>query len=125
MPFLATLQSELQPDGRWELLQPLPFWSRRYGQLITADTGFVMDYASVPRIPFVFAALGNAGHLAATIHDEIYKNGHGVWTRAQADRIFLDALLETESRWRAYAMYAGVRAGGWRAWRKHRAAFYA
>lgn len=116
MPFLTRLHTVDDGRGQWRLTRPLQYASRRYGQIITADAGFITDYSSVPRLPFIFAATGDTGHKAAVIHDYLYRHGAPQWARKQADLIFKDALLETEPRWRAWSMYAGVRALGWRYW---------
>lgn len=123
MPFLTELRTAHIKGNRWRLTQDLIYSSRRYGAVITAESGFEMDYASVPRLPLVYLLVGNHGHREAAIHDWLYRYGHGAWTRRQADLIFLDALLESQPKWRAYAMYCGVRAGGWWAWRRHARAY--
>ena len=40
---------------------------------ITVPTGFLTDFASVPRMPFVFLLFGDVAHEAAVIHDYLYK----------------------------------------------------
>ncbi|GAA0586621.1 DUF1353 domain-containing protein [Halomonas salifodinae] len=116
MPFLTNLHTVAHGPGQWRLARDLIYSSARYGQLIEAPSGFVTDYASVPRLPFVFVLTGDTGHRAAVIHDYLYRHGAPQWSRRQADQIFRDALLESEPRWRAWIMWAGVRVGGWRAW---------
>jgi hypothetical protein len=115
MPYLTRLHTVDHDDG-WELTQPLIYSSRRYGQTIITPIGFVSDYASVPRIPIVFALTGDTGHKAAVTHDDLYRSKHARFTRHQADMIFREALMETEPPWRAWVMWAGVRAWGWMAW---------
>ena len=117
MPFLSNLHTVAHDRGEWRLTRPLTYSSVRYGQAIEAPAGFITDYASVPRLPVVFAMTGDRGHKAAVIHDWLYRHGAPHWSRAQADQIFRDALLESEPSWRAWVMWAGVRGGGWRAWR--------
>lgn len=118
MPFLTELHTVAAAvSGEWRLTRPLIYSSRRYGQVIEAHAGFVTDYASVPRLPLVYALVGDTGHREAVIHDYLYRHGAPTWTRRQADQIFRDALLEHEPAWRAWLMWAGVRLGGRRAWR--------
>ena len=40
---------------------------------ITVPTGFFTDFASVPRMPFVFLLFGDVAHEAAVIHDYLYR----------------------------------------------------
>jgi len=77
--------------------------------------GFVTDGASVPRgLWNLFPPFGRYNK-AALLHDWLYQ--FGAMTRAQADWVFLEAMKELGvgflTRW---AMYSGVRAGGWVAW---------
>ena len=74
------------------------------------------DFASVPRIPLVFSVFGDRAHEAATIHDYLYDTKHN---RKQADLIFRQALFEDPfiPNWKAHAMYAAVRAWGWKYYR--------
>lgn len=119
--FLNELYTVNTGRNRWVLTEPLSFVSMRFDMMVCAPKGFVTDYASVPRIPFVFAATGNTGHKAAVIHDYLYTDGKkNGWSRKAADLVFYDALLETEPQWRAALMYAGVRVGGWRPWHKNK-----
>ena len=85
------------------------------GQPYVIPAGFVTDGASVPRgLWNLFPPFGKYNK-AALLHDWLYQ--FGTMTRAQADRAFLEAMKELGvgfvTRW---AMYLGVRAGGWAAW---------
>ena len=58
---------------------------------------------------------------AAVIHDILYRSQPAGVTRAQADLVLLEAMLASGvRRTQALAIYAGVRAGGWWAWRANR-----
>jgi hypothetical protein len=105
------LRVELLPDRKtWRLLAPFSYLDPDHG-LIEVPAGFETDFASVPRWPLTFALLGSYGHAAAVIHDWLYTTGE--LSRADADRVFLNALRSSGiARWRAYAMWAGVRIGG-------------
>lgn len=97
--------------GTWKLLAPLVYASDRLGDTITVPTGFITDFASVPRIPIAHLLAANCGHEAAVIHDWLYTT-HQV-PRGKADAIFEEALLVgKEPAWRAWLMWAGVRIGG-------------
>jgi len=85
------------------------------GQPHVIPAGFVTDGASVPRgLWNLFPPFGRYNK-AALLHDWLYQ--FGTMTRAQADWVFLEAMKELGvgllTRW---AMYSGVRAGGWVAW---------
>lgn len=111
--FPNTLQVELQSDRKtWCLLAPFSYLDPDHG-LIEVPPGFKTDFASVPRCPLTFALMGQYGHAAAVIHDWLYSSDH--LSRAAADRVFFNALRSSGiARWRAYAMWAGVRIGGGR-----------
>ena len=103
-------------DGKdWILRDPLVYEVGTSGQLVTVPTGFVTDFASVPRSLRSMASLRSLYSDAAVLHDFLY------WaqpcTKAQADNIFLIAMRETgvspsESR----AFYLAVRFAGSAAW---------
>ena len=102
------------PAGRArKLLNDVPVLIN--GQPYVIPAGFVTDGASVPRgLWNLFPPYGRYSK-AALIHDFLYQ--FGAMTRAQADYVFLEAMKELGvgflARW---AMYSGVRAGGWAAW---------
>lgn len=89
---------------------------------------FRFDYASVPRFirPLIQTTdLGTAGPL---VHDYLYRLGGRVWgcdgqtiryTRAEADRLFLDLMASVDRvpRWRRWLAYQAVRRFGGGAWR--------
>ncbi len=72
--------------------------------------GFDTDLASIPRIfqPFISKLEGVE---AAVLHDWFYR--FKVVPRAQADRIFLEAMEGAVPWWKRRVMWLGVRAGGW------------
>lgn len=109
--FPNPLQAELLPDRKtWRLLAPFSYLDPDHG-LIEVPAGFETDFASVPRWPLMFALLGQYGHAAAVLHDRLYSTGQ--LSRADADRVFLNALRSSGiARWRAWLMWAGVRIGG-------------
>lgn len=109
--FQNPLRAELQPDRKtWRLLAPFSYLDPDHG-LIEVPAGFTTDFASVPRLPLTFALLGQYGHAAAVLHDCLYSSGNR--SREAADRVFFNALRSSGiARWRAYAMWLGVRVGG-------------
>lgn len=120
MKFNSTLQLERLEDssrdgrGTWRLLASLGYSSDLIGQ-VTVPAGFVTDLASVPRLPVAFFLAGGLAHAAAVVHDWLYTT-HQV-DRATADSVFREACQACGvSRWRAYLMWLGVRAGGAGSW---------
>ena len=117
--FLTKLDVEQVEDtsnqgrGTWRLTKPLVYRSVFLSRILTVSSGFLTDFASVPRIPFVFDWLGDRGNLAATLHDWMYTAPHPVDTRYVADRVFLEALLDQGvPKLAAWFIYIGVRIGG-------------
>ena len=96
---------------QWELLAPLIFESDEYGEIIVPK-GFKTNFASVPRIPLVYAMFGNTSHKSATLHDFLYSKGTQ-FSRAAADALFIEAMKSRgQSKWRRYPMWWAVRAFG-------------
>ncbi|ELS8111650.1 DUF1353 domain-containing protein [Escherichia coli] len=103
---------EMLGDYRWRLVEPFEFWqTERPDDVIYVPEGYVTDLASVPRILWsVFPPHGRYAE-AAIIHDWLYDNA--LRTKAEADRIFLDAMkVLGVPRWRRVLMYAAVRLFG-------------
>ena len=90
-------------------------------ELIVVPSGFITDFASVPLAIQMFLPK-SIGRRAAVLHDYLYRtNGEGGrYTRYEADCIFLEALGVLKVRaTRRYALYWGVRAGGWCTWSRY------
>lgn len=107
------------PDG-WVVASPLTYISDA-GWRLTVKPGAITDGASIPRIAWrLFGPpLGDTYTGAAVLHDTLYRTqgANGMLSRAQCDEVFFQAMLDSGvSWWRAYAMWAAVRAGGWAAW---------
>lgn len=81
--------------------------------LVDVPAGFVTDLASFPQ--WALALLGDIAQYPAVPHDFIY-NMHTV-PRATADSMLYEACLLTGvPKWKAVAIYAGVRIGGGSHW---------
>lgn len=112
--FLGPLDLRAVEPGEWALLAPLLYRSEGE-QLITVPDRFITDLASIPA-PFrpVLDRNGQSRR-PAVLHDWLYCLREG--SRADADGLFLEALksegISLPIRW---AMYLGVRAGGWLYW---------
>lgn len=102
-------------DGQWELISDLVYQSDVAGMTFTVPTGFITNFASVPRIPIVYELAGDTSSAAATVHDFLYTT-HPV-SRAMADAVLREASAVTDvPLWRRQLMWAGVRAFGWSHW---------
>jgi hypothetical protein len=100
-------------DGRrWRLLVEFDFASAVLERIIRCPAGMETDFASVPRVLWpILSPTGPYGK-AALVHDRLYRTP-GLATRAQADRVFLEAMDALHVNWvTRHVMYAGVRAGG-------------
>ena len=95
------------------------------GDTVVISAGYRTDLASVPRVPGIYWRVGNRAILPAIVHDYLYEHDPHDWGRKVADRIFWEAMADEKdppwptTRW---AMYMGVRLGGWRAWQRYRRA---
>lgn len=96
--------------GYWLVIAPL-VWDDG-ARKVTVPAMFETDLASIPA-PFrsIFNVNGKSRR-AAVLHDWLYA-GQCV-TRAEADRIFLDAMAADGVLWtKRWSMYSAVRAFGW------------
>ena len=98
-----------ESNTHWRVLKPLLYDDGRYR--FEVPVGFLTDFASVPRIPFVFSVFGDKAHACATLHDYLYHIRH---PREEADKVFFAALKSDPeiSKWKALVMYKAVRIFG-------------
>jgi hypothetical protein len=104
-------------DGRgsWKLCSTLSYYSAVVGRQFDVPVDFVTDFASVPRLPIVFAWLGDRGHPAAVVHDWLY-TAQPI-SREAADDVLREAMqLCGLSAFEAWAVWKGVRWGGASHW---------
>ena len=117
--FLTDLVIKEIKDGFWEVQTSLDYKSDLLGKVIEVPTGFKTDFASIPRIPFIYDVLGDITHEPAVIHDYLYFIA--ITTRKMADDILLEAMkVQRIPLWKRWQIWAGVRIGGWVAWNQHR-----
>jgi hypothetical protein len=108
--FHTKLQAEKQ-NGGWRLITSLRYVSALTPGWIVVPPGFETDFASVPRLPLAYLVAGNTAHAPAVVHDYLYRMS--TVSRQLADAIFYEAMVvDGVSRWRAYLMWAAVRAFG-------------
>ena len=109
---------------RWQVLQDIVYYSSYLEREITVPERFVCDLSSVPRIPIVFLLFGERAIGPSIVHDWLYFAYE--WekvSRRDSDIVFFEAMGTDGEDYivttRA-SMYAGVRAGGFRAWNRWR-----
>ena len=121
--FVSDLFITLRKDSDtiYVLGAPLLYKSDALG-LIEIPTEFQTDFASVPRIPIIYAAWGDKAHREAVLHDYLYRtDSEPVVSFMQANGEFLDAMKSRSKPWRVrYPMYWGVCAGGYFSYHKHK-----
>ncbi|MFW9821364.1 MAG: DUF1353 domain-containing protein [Candidatus Thorarchaeota archaeon] len=96
---------------RWELQEEITYITDNK-EYINIPTGFITDFASVPRLFWnIIPPWGKYGK-AAIVHDYIYKKL--LFTRAYCDKLFLLIMKELKvPLWKRLTMYRAVRLGGW------------
>lgn len=98
---------------------PFRYESDIVKRTFTVPVGFYTDFASVPRLGILYAALGDTAHEPAVIHDWLYYTA--AVPRDAADAVLLEAMAVIGMpAWRRYPIWWGVRIGGWYAWNDHR-----
>jgi hypothetical protein len=112
--FLSALDVRQINEKDWELLAPLRYYSELLGREVVVPAGFVTDFASVPRLPFIYWFTGGKAQAPAVLHDWFYRTNTEDITRAGADALLAEA-MEARGYWkiRTWAMWAGVRIGGY------------
>lgn len=102
------------------------------GRLWIAHSGMVTDGASIPSVlwPIIGGPFEGEHRDGAVLHDAAYGDAPaaeaGYWAatrseaRAAADLMLYEACLARgTAKWRAWAIYRGLRIGGGLAWRAH------
>lgn len=112
--FLTRLNVMLVDDrandgrGSWILTTPLVYECADGIQYII-PSGFLTDFASVPRVPIAFLLAGDTAHRPAVLHDWLIKKMPVPRTRA--DDLFYEAMRSVGMpEWRAGMMYRAVAA---------------
>lgn len=120
---LTPIALEYLDGTHWKLLLSYACVSDQLGRL-DLPAGFLTDFNSVPRP--LWAIFPPAQYAEAALpHDYLYRAGthagHPI-TRAQADAVHREFLVWRRAPgWKVRLMYAALRLGGWRAWRRYRA----
>ena len=68
-------RGELEP--RWKLARDLLaiVTQDNRQRCVCVPSGYVTDFASVPRLPLVFLVMGDTAHEAAGLHDYVCRGG--------------------------------------------------
>jgi hypothetical protein len=115
--FLDALDAEFLPDGyHWRLLKPVVLDDSALGRIeVPAD--FVTDLGSIPRAFWnILPPIGPAS-LGFVAHDWLYATQ--TCSRRAADGVLFRAMKVMRASWAArWAIWIGVRLGGWEAWRQ-------
>mgnify|MGYP003494080227 CR=1 FL=1 len=116
--FDGPLDLRAHTPGEWVVLNPL-IYTALSGRTYGVPAGFITDLASIPALLRPLFNPNDSGRKAAVLHDSRYCIKSG--TRKEADDLFLEALERCGVGFaRRWAMYLGVRAGGWLYWNKRR-----
>ena len=116
--FTTPLRAELIGRNLWRVLEPFEYHVGSFpsDDIITVESGFVTNFASVPRVFWPILSPIDSHGKAGVVHDyayfrDLYQN------RKRCDEIFLEGLRVLETpEWKAIAMYDAVRAFGWHRW---------
>lgn len=98
---------------QWQLTRPL-FYVTADNRSVVVPVGYRTDLASVPRpVWWLIPRDDEFARRPSVIHDFIYTHGTAKFTKAEADQVFYDALLEEGMpKPLAWLMFAAVRIGG-------------
>jgi hypothetical protein len=122
---LALLEGRVPTDKEWKtwVLETAAVFVHEDIK-VQVPKGFMTDFASIPWF-FRWWQTGSVGpqRVAAYFHDWLYSEQSAL-TRKQSDRVYRLAMLAasdpTVRNWlRRWAMYAGLRIGGFLAWRSN------
>lgn len=129
--FTNALIIEDNGDGKtWTVKQAFQYFIGREdsNEYLDVRIGFKTDLASIPRAVRWLIPKTGKWNQAAVGHDHSYRKGFYTkdvsglpmpmkLTRERADSIFLEAMGVLKVKpWTKYAIYTGVRVGGWISW---------
>jgi len=116
--FLTTLQGEWIDDKNFKLTSGLIYNSKLLNMTLKVPSGFITDFASVPRVPIAYTLFGNKAHHESVIHDYLYRTTPHLCTRRQADNVFKEAMTSRKKGFFVKgSMWLGVRLGGKSSWK--------
>ena len=122
--FRTDLITRFTDDGTFIVHEPFEFESCVTESILRVPVGLTTDFASIPwGLRNILSPTGRYGK-AAVVHDMLYKTRgagtHLVW-RDEADAVLLEGMEVLDvPRWQRWAIYAGIRLGGWLTWWRYR-----
>lgn len=79
-------------DNVWMLESPLIYYSPLVGRIMV-PSGFMTDFASVPRLPIAYALFGGKAHREGVIHDYLFrKDAVPEVSFSKANKVFYEAM---------------------------------
>jgi len=108
-------------ENTWELVEGFEYHVGTYPseEVIYVPSGFITDFASVPKIFWPIISPTGIHGKAAVVHDYCYATA--CYTRSKSDKIFLEAMEVLEvTKWKREVMYQSVVCFGLVAWNRHR-----
>ena len=109
----------------WAPDSPYARPSKVLGTVLVFPTGQPSDLTSIPAPVRPFIRSFGLHTPAALFHDLLTRRPDLFpdVTRKQADQVMAEFMkADGVGKWKRRAIYAGIRAGGWYAWREHRKA---
>lgn len=119
--FTTPFRGELIGNNKWSVIEPFEYHVGCYPseEIITVPIGFQTDFASVPRLFWMFISPIDKHGKAAVVHDYLYYTG--IYSKAKADLIFKEGMeVLNVNPVRVWLMYNTVKCFGWFAWWNHR-----
>ncbi len=105
------------PDGKRQLMSPI-HRDTRLGEIVIGQ-GFETDFSSIP-FWAAWIVRWSRVDVAGVYHDCLYAQGK-ICTRREADAVWRDIAQSGEccaNATQAWVCWAGLRLGGWVAWRR-------
>lgn len=113
--FVTPLQVEELTDNKWKLTSS--FLVTVDDKKFTVPVDFITDFASVPRLPFVYLMFGGIGNRPAVLHDFLYSLGGTIADKEFADLCLYHGIIaDGDSKFKAWAMYKAVKTFGMSHW---------
>lgn len=119
--FLGDLVICPQDDGvEWKVCTPFDYDIGEVGgEKIEVPEGFMTDLGSVPQLLWNLIPPIGKPLRGYVLHDWLYFCQ--IYTRAKSDGVLLEAMEVAGVSWaKRWAIYLGVRSGGWIAWNQHK-----
>jgi hypothetical protein len=115
--FLTELEVRACPleEGIWVLSEDLGYYSALIDKETWVKRGFCMDFASVPRLPWIYSLLGNKAHRESVIHDFDFRiDADPAVTWSQANSRLLESMtIRKKPAYVRYPIYCGVCIGSY------------